>query len=82
MDVRKSDCGGIDGAGDYRFRGGHLIVTPHQIGIWSRHPDAIFSAVTSRLSSSIELYVLASWRLPGQAHGGQPAEPTPTDPSA
>jgi len=64
MDVSRTDCGGIQAAGNYEFRDGHLLVTPHQIAVWEAHPAAIFTAVESRLSSGLRLYVLATWRLP------------------
>lgn len=64
MDVLRSDCGGITGAGEYKFRNSHLIVTLYQIAVWTKHPDAIFTAVEARPGNSIKLYVLASWRLP------------------
>ena len=73
MDVSKTDCDGITGAGQYRFRDGHLIVTLYQIAIWTEHPDAIFTAAKSRLSNGITIYVLASWRLPEQS-GAAPLE--------
>lgn len=73
MDVSKTDCGGIDTAGEYAFRDGHLIVTLHQIAIWDAHPTAIFSAVESRLSRGLKLYVLASWRLPARQSPGEAA---------
>ncbi len=75
MDVSRTDCGGITGAGEYRFRDGHLIVTLYQIAIWAEHPEAIFTVVTSRFHNSMKLYVLASWRLPNAAPGDQPPAP-------
>jgi hypothetical protein len=70
MDVSRTDCGGITAAGEYEFRDGHLIVTPHQMAIWTAQPAAIFTAAESRLSSGLKLYVLARWRLPASRHGG------------
>jgi hypothetical protein len=75
MDVSRTDCGGITGAGEYSFRDGHLIVTLYQIAIWAEHPEAIFTAVTSRFQNSMKLYVLASWRLPNAAPSDQPPAP-------
>ncbi|WP_441229605.1 hypothetical protein AB7828_05460 [Tardiphaga sp. 215_C5_N2_1] len=75
MDVSRTDCGGITGAGEYRFRDGHLIVTLYQIAIWAEYPQAIFTAVTSRFRNSMKLYVLASWRLPNAAPSDQPPAP-------
>ncbi|MET0877866.1 MAG: hypothetical protein ABWY14_12060 [Tardiphaga sp.] len=72
MDVSKTDCGGITDPGEYEFRDGHLIVTPHQMAIWNAQPDAIFTAVESRLSSGLKLYVLASWRLPATSRSHAP----------
>jgi hypothetical protein len=69
MDVSKTDCGGIAAAGEYEFRDGHLIVTPHQMSIWTAHPAAIFTAVEAHLSSGLKLYVLARWRLPASRQG-------------
>jgi hypothetical protein len=71
MDVSRMDCGGITAASEYEFRDGHLIVTPHQIAIWTAHPPAIFTAVESRLSRGLRLYVLAHWRLPASRQGQQ-----------
>jgi hypothetical protein len=76
MDVSRTDCGGIAGAGEYRFRDGHLIVTLYQIAIWAEHPQAIFTVVTSRFHNSMKLYVLGSWRLPNAATSSeQPPAP-------
>ena len=76
MDVSRTDCGGITGAGEYRFRDGHLIVTLYQIAIWAEHPQAIFTVVTSRFQNSMKLYVLGSWRLPNVATSSeQPPAP-------
>lgn len=73
MDVLRSDCGGITGAGEYKFRNGHMIVTLYQIAVWTEHPEAIFTAVEARSGNSIRLYVLASWRLPERHPDNQPA---------
>jgi hypothetical protein len=73
MDVLRSDCGGISGAGEYKFRNGHLIVTLYQIAAWAEHPEAIFTAVEARPGNSVILYVLASWRLPERHPDNQTA---------
>jgi hypothetical protein len=78
MDVSQTDCGGITGAGEYRFRDSHLIVTLYQIAVWAEHPKAVFTAVTSRFKNSMKLYVLASWRLPDAAPSAAPSQ-VPTD---
>jgi hypothetical protein len=75
MDVLRSDCGGITGAGEYKFRNGHLIVTLYQIAVWTEHPEAIFTAVEARPGNSVRLYVLASWRLPERHRDSQTAAP-------
>ncbi len=71
MDVSKTDCGGIAVAGEYEFRDGHLIVTPHQIDIWRENPRAIFTAVKAHLSSGPRIYVLANRRLPASERRGR-----------